>query len=120
MLLEKLCLEYLDALNAMASIRTETSKNGKKEILESLLRDAINIRLKIATELECDVNRLTMITDSLDIAIDFMPPLERYDSTKVYARELEHLLACTAGRIFLNDRACRLTTIHGVIEESVS
>ena len=120
MTLGKLCLEYLDALNAMGSDRTKTLMNEKKGFLELLLGDAIDTRLKIAVELECDVNRLMMITDSLDIAIDFMPPLERYDSTKVYARELERLLTCTAGRIFLSGKAYRLTTAYGVIKESVS
>jgi len=86
--------------------------------LKASLSDAIDTRTKIAEELECYIDRLIMITDTLDIAIDFIPPLERHDSIRVYARNLEQLLTCTAGQMFLSGKAYRLTTAYGIIEET--
>lgn len=113
MTLYDLCLEYLDLLNLIASEHYLTP-------LESLLDDGIGIREEIAENLDCDVDRLTMVTDNLDIAIDFKPPVERYESTRVYGRDLERLLTCAAGRMFLNGKAYRLTSAYGIIQEQVS
>ena len=120
MTLYELCLEYLDALNLMASQGSKVFlyEHQKEEYLKSSLADAINIRTKIADTLECDINRLIMITDALDVAIDFVPSMERYDRTKVYAQNLECLLICTAGRAFLSGETHRLTTVHGTIEDT--
>ena len=121
MILKNLCLDYLDAL-ILATSKNDSSvflhEHQKKASLEFLLGDAIDIRAKIAEELECDVDRLIMITDNLDTAIDFMPSLERYESTRVYAQALERLLTSAACRIFLNGKAYRLTTPYGVIKET--
>ena len=113
MTLYELCLEYLDFLNLIAS-------GHYLSPLESLLDDGIGIREEIAENLECDVDRLIMVTDNLDIAIDFKPPTKRYESTRVYAKDLERLLTCAAGRMFLRGKAYRLTTAYGIIQEPVS
>lgn len=121
MTLYGLCLEYLDALNLMTSqndSRVFSNEYEKEQFLKASLGDAINIRIEIAKELECDIDRLIMITDSLNIAIDFIPPLERHDSIRVYARNLEQLLTCAAGRMFLSGKAYKLTTAYGVIKET--
>ena len=113
MTLYELCLDYLDLLNLIASEHYLTP-------LESLLDDAIGIREEIAENLECDVDRLTSVTDNLDLAIDFKPPTERYESTRVYAKDLERLLTSASGRMFLSGKAYRLTSAHGIIQEPVS
>ena len=113
MTLYELCLEYLDFLNLIASGHYLTP-------LESLLDDGIGIREEIAENLECDVDRLTMVTDKLNIAIDFKPPTHRYKSVRVYAKDLERLLTCVSGRMFLSGKTQKLTTFYGIIQEPVS
>ncbi|MCK4666923.1 hypothetical protein KAU33_09250 [Candidatus Dependentiae bacterium] len=121
MTLYELCLEYLDALNSMTS-RNHTVflyEYEKEQFLKASLSDAIDIRTKIAEELECDIDRLIMITDNLDTAIDFFVPLlGRHDNIGVYARNMEQLLTCTACRMFLSGKTNRLTTAYGIIEET--
>ena len=114
MTLYELCLEYLDELHSMASRKPTVFfyEHQKEQFLKASLSDVIDIHIKIADELECNVDRLTMITDSLNIAIGFIPPLERHENRKVYARDLERLLTCTAGRMFLSGKAYRLTTAY--------
>ena len=113
MTLYELCLDYLDLLNLIASEYFLSS-------LESHLEDAIGIREEIAEILDCDVDRLTMITDELDNAIGFKPPTEIYEKTTLYAKELEHLLTSTMGTWFLNNKVRMITTSHGTIKDITS
>ncbi|MCK5015176.1 MAG: hypothetical protein KAS66_15305 [Candidatus Omnitrophica bacterium] len=113
MTLYESCLDYLDLLNLIASECYLTP-------LESLLEDAIGIREEIAENLDCDVERLTMLTDELDIAVGFEPPTKIYESTRMYAKELEVLLTCTMGTWFLNGKSQRISTSHGTIKVTTS
>lgn len=113
MTLYELCLDYLDLLNLIAS---EYFLNS----LESYLEDAIGIREEIAEILDCDVDRLTTVTDELDNAIGFEAPTESYESVRLYAKELEHLLTSTAGTWFLSGKMRMITTPHGTIKEITS
>ena len=113
MTLYELCLDYLDLLNLITSEHYLTP-------LESLLDDAIGIREEIAGILVCDVDHLTMITDSLDIAIGFEPPTKIYEKTTIYAKELEDLLTSEVGMWFLTDKISMITTSHGTIRVTTS
>ena len=109
----KLCLDYLDLLNLIASGYHLSS-------LESYLEDAIVIREEIAEILDCDIDRLTMITDELDVAIGFKPPMKIYENTTMYAKELELLLTCTTGMWFLTGKMSMISTSHGTIRVTTS
>ena len=113
MTLYELCLDYLDCLNTIASGHYLTP-------LKLLVSDKIDVQTRIAENLECNLNCLTMVMDNLDIAIGFEPPTKRYESVKVYAKELEQLLTCTAGQMFLNGKMRMITTSHGTIKETTS
>ena len=112
MTLYELCLDYLTKRN---DVKSPFNKSTSE--LRIGLKEVIEIHSKIVAELECSTDRLTLVTDNLDIAIDFIPPLQIYDSLKVYARDLEYLLTCTAGKRFLRGSQYRLTTNYGIIQD---
>ncbi|MCK5012878.1 MAG: hypothetical protein KAS66_03580, partial [Candidatus Omnitrophica bacterium] len=82
--------------------------------------DAIGIREEIAEILDCDVDRLTMITDELDNAIGFEPPTKIYEKTTIYAKELEDLLTSAVGTWFLSGKMSMISTSHGTIKVTTS
>ena len=109
MTLYELCLDYLDLLNLIAFDRHLSP-------LKLLLEDGTIIQEEIAELLDCDVDRLTMITDELDVAIGFEPPMKIYENTAMYAKELELLLTCTIGMWFLTGKVRMISTSHGTIK----
>ena len=113
MTLYDLCLEYLDCLNTIASGHYSTP-------LKLLVIDKIDVQTRIAENLECNLNRLTIVMDNLDIAVGFEPPTKIYESTRMYAKELEVLLTCTMGTWFLNGKSQRISTSHGTIKVTTS
>lgn len=112
MTLYELCLDYLTKRN---DIKNPFKKSTSE--LEDWLKEVIEMHNDLAADLECSTDRLTLVTDNLDIAIDFIPPLQIYDSLKVYTRDLEYLLTSTAGKRFLRGSQYRLTTRYGIIRD---
>ena len=112
MTLYELCLDYLTKRNDVKNpIKKSTSE------LKDWLKEVIEIHNNLAAELECSTDRLTLVTDNLDIAIDFIPPLQIYERLNLYARDLEYLLTSTSGKRFLRGSQYRLTTRYGIIQD---
>lgn len=110
MTLYESCLYYLDIICIMSEHPGLYGLDSKRTKLHYIL---IN---KLKEEFSYNESRLNIILGELDIAIDFIPPLERYDSVKIYARELERLLTCAEGKLFLKSKFIKLNTKYGVIE----
>lgn len=61
--------------------------------------------------------RLAIMLHHLDILIDFNPPIEKYDSLKVYASKLERWFACQEGIYFLTGKTYKINGANGVLED---
>ena len=110
MTLYEVCLDYLMLLNTMSEHRAMYHLDEQRRKLHNELEDSLK------NEGDCDRSRLDLITGNLDVLIDFQPPLERHDSVKVYASNLERILYSAAGRMFLRKIIDKLNTPHGTIE----
>jgi hypothetical protein len=73
------------------------------------------IHKKLCEKYQYNYEKLKIITDRLNIAIDFNPPLEKYESVNVYARDLERLLSCTECKYFMDGKINSLRTPYGII-----
>lgn len=61
-------------------------------------------------------NRLTDITNNLNLAIGFNPPIENFDPLSVYTNQIVDLIHCAVGKNFLAGKTYRLRTSYGIIE----
>ena len=61
--------------------------------------------------------RSKYIMSNLDKAIDFKLPLDRCESLKPYARELERLLSCQEGQYFITGKTYFMRTKCEVIRD---
>lgn len=107
----EIILDYLETINLMAETPGAYHLDKKRADLHDEILE------KLRKEFKCDDARLKAILHNLEIAIDFKPPLERYDSIKVYARDLERFLTWYAiSKMFLKKTLSKITTEYGVIE----
>lgn len=110
MTLYKSCFYYLDIISMMLEYPEMRGLDIKRTKLHNIL---INTLKK---EFSYDESRLNIILGKLDTAIGFIPPLERYNSVKIYARNLEQLLTCAEGKLFLKGKIVKINTKHGTIK----
>lgn len=103
--LSETCLAYLETIVEMSEIPGMYALDKMRTDLHDDLAELTGF----------DRDKLSVITSNLNTLFDFNPPLERFDSVKVYARDLCSFLTSPHCRMAMNGKVKHFRTVYGEV-----